>query len=86
MRTIPAELVKRYEAEGTRQLAENFPPDSGPQLTSAPVGHFIGMLTALLIPVLEGTAVNLADVWDPARVLTLMASDGLTVGAARRTT
>jgi acyl-CoA synthetase (AMP-forming)/AMP-acid ligase II len=78
----PKGVIHSHQTLGfeTRQLAENFPPDSGPQLTSAPVGHFIGMLTALLIPVLEGTAVNLADVWDPARVLTLMASDGLTVG------
>jgi acyl-CoA synthetase len=44
------------------------------------VGHFIGMLNAFLIPLLDGTPVNLADVWDPARVLALMASDGLTVG------
>jgi acyl-CoA synthetase (AMP-forming)/AMP-acid ligase II len=44
------------------------------------VGHFIGMVTAFLIPVLDGTPVNLGDVWDPARVLALMRSDGLTVG------
>src|SRR5215472_7447673 len=49
-------------------------------LTVAPVGHFIGMVSALLIPVLDAAPVNLADVWDPARVLALMRSDGLTVG------
>jgi acyl-CoA synthetase (AMP-forming)/AMP-acid ligase II len=38
------------------------------------------MVTAFLIPVLDGTPVNLGDVWDPARVLALMRSDGLTVG------
>jgi acyl-CoA synthetase (AMP-forming)/AMP-acid ligase II len=63
-----------------RQLAERYPPDRGRQLTAAPVGHFIGMLNAFLIPLLDGSPVNLADVWDPARMLALMASDGLTVG------
>jgi acyl-CoA synthetase (AMP-forming)/AMP-acid ligase II len=38
------------------------------------------MLNAFLIPVLDGTAVNLADVWDPALVLALIESDGLCVG------
>jgi acyl-CoA synthetase (AMP-forming)/AMP-acid ligase II len=37
----------------TRQLAGLYPPDRGRQLTAAPVGHFIGMVNAFLIPVLE---------------------------------
>jgi acyl-CoA synthetase len=64
----------------TRQLAGLYPPDRGRQLTAAPVGHFIGMVNAFLIPVLDGTDVNLTDVWNPAQVLSLMASDGLTMG------
>lgn len=64
----------------TRQLAALYPADRGAQLTAAPVGHFIGMLNALLIPVLDGAAIQMADVWDPAQVLALMESDGLTVG------
>jgi acyl-CoA synthetase len=40
----------------------------------------MGMLGALLSPVLRGEPVNLADVWDPARVLALMADEGLCVG------
>ncbi|MFD8929550.1 AMP-binding enzyme [Streptomyces mirabilis] len=40
----------------------------------------MGMVNSFLIPVLDGSAVNLADVWDPGRVLELMESDGLTVG------
>ncbi|MBO0852306.1 MAG: AMP-binding protein [Nocardia sp.] len=63
----------------TRQLSEHFPPDLGPQITSAPVGHFIGMLNALLVPVLDGTEINLLDVWDPKRVLALMIEHGVTV-------
>jgi acyl-CoA synthetase (AMP-forming)/AMP-acid ligase II len=78
----PKGVIHSHQTLGfeTRQLAERFPPERGAQLTVAPVGHFIGMVTAFLIPVLDGTPVNLGDVWDPARVLALMRSDGLTVG------
>ncbi|GAA2737352.1 AMP-binding protein [Actinocorallia aurantiaca] len=78
----PKGVVHSHRTLGheTRQLAGLYPPDRGKQLTSAPVGHFIGMVNAFLIPVLDGTPVNLADVWDPARALSLMMSDGLTVG------
>ncbi|MFI6377162.1 AMP-binding protein [Streptomyces sp. NPDC050546] len=64
----------------TRQLAASYPPDRGRQFTVAPVGHFIGMINAFLIPVLDGTPVNLGDSWDPARALALMRDEGLTVG------
>ncbi|VEG56867.1 AMP-dependent synthetase and ligase [Mycolicibacterium aurum] len=64
----------------TRQLLENYPPDRGRQLTATPVGHFIGMLGAFLIPVLEGAPIDLCDVWDPGRVLQLIESDGLSIG------
>ncbi|MEU6753709.1 AMP-binding protein, partial [Spirillospora sp. NPDC046719] len=78
----PKGVVHSHRTLGyeTRQLAGLYPPDRGRQLTSAPVGHFIGMVNAFLIPVLDGTPVNLADVWDPAQALALMRSDGLTVG------
>ncbi|MGE0217072.1 AMP-binding protein [Mycolicibacterium sp.] len=64
----------------TRQLLENYPADRGRQLTATPVGHFIGMLGAFLIPVLEGAPIDLCDVWDPGRVLRLIETDGLSVG------
>ncbi|BBX01495.1 AMP-dependent synthetase [Mycolicibacterium moriokaense] len=64
----------------TRQLLENYPPDRGRQLTATPVGHFIGMLGAFLIPVLEGAPIDLCDVWDPGRVLELIERDGLSIG------
>jgi acyl-CoA synthetase (AMP-forming)/AMP-acid ligase II len=78
----PKGVIHSHQTLGfeVRQLAERYPPDRGRQLTAAPVGHFIGMLNAFLIPLLDGSPVNLADVWDPARMLALMASDGLTVG------
>jgi acyl-CoA synthetase (AMP-forming)/AMP-acid ligase II len=78
----PKGVIHSHQTLGfeTRQLAERFPADRGAQLTAAPVGHFIGMVNAFLIPVLDGTPVNLTDVWDPARVLALMRGGGLTVG------
>ena len=78
----PNGVVHSHQTTGfeTRQLAGLYPPDRGRQLTAAPVGHFIGMLNAFLIPVLDGTPINLADVWNPGRALALMKSDGLTVG------
>jgi acyl-CoA synthetase (AMP-forming)/AMP-acid ligase II len=78
----PKGVVHSHRTLGheTRQLAGIYPPDRGVQLTAAPVGHFIGMISAFLIPVLEGAPVHLADVWDPTRVLALMADAGLTVG------
>ena len=64
----------------TRQLLANYPPDRGRQLTATPVGHFIGMVGAFLIPVLEGAPIDLVDVWDPGKVLDLMKSDGMSIG------
>lgn len=64
----------------TRQLLANYPPDRGRQLTATPVGHFIGMLGAFLIPVLEGAPIDLVDVWDPAKVLALMKSKRMSIG------
>jgi len=77
----PKGVVHSHQTLGheTRQLAGLYPSDRGHQLTAAPVGHFIGMLNAFLIPVLDGTPVNLTDVWSPAQVLALMTSDGLTL-------
>jgi acyl-CoA synthetase (AMP-forming)/AMP-acid ligase II len=78
----PKGVVHSHRTLGfeTRQLASRYPPDRGKQLTAAPVGHFIGMVNAFLIPMLEGAPVNLADVWDPGAALRLMLTDGLTVG------
>jgi len=78
----PKGVIHSHQTLGfeTRQLAGLYPPDRGRQLTAAPVGHFIGMVNAFLIPVLDGTPVNLTDVWDPAAVLRLMADEGLSIG------
>ncbi|MET9830807.1 AMP-binding protein [Streptomyces sp. NPDC006385] len=78
----PKGVVHSHQTLGyeTRQLAASYPPDRGRQFTVAPIGHFIGMVNAFLIPVLDGSPVNLGDTWNPARALALMRSEGLTVG------
>ena len=64
----------------TRQLEHLFPRGGPPQITGAPVGHFIGMLNAFLIPLLRDGPVNLIDVWKPDEILRLMREEGLGVG------
>ncbi|MEU6261333.1 AMP-binding protein [Streptomyces sp. NPDC047043] len=78
----PKGVVHSHQSLGheTRQLAASYPPDRGKQLTAAPVGHFIGMVNAFLIPVLDGTPVNLTDVWDPGQALELMTRHELNIG------
>jgi acyl-CoA synthetase len=78
----PKGVIHSHQTLGfeTRQLAGRFPPDRGQQLTAAPVGHFIGMVTALLIPVLDGTPIHMTDAWDPGKVLRLMETYGVTPG------
>lgn len=62
-----------------RQLDHLFPRGGPPQITGTPVGHFIGMLNAFLVPLLRDRPVNLVDVWDPGEVLRLMTKEGLGV-------
>ncbi|HVV75474.1 MAG TPA: AMP-binding protein [Mycobacteriales bacterium] len=63
----------------TRQLHRMFPDLPPPPITGAPVGHFIGMVNAFLVPLMRTTPVNLIDVWDPGRILKLMLEDNLAV-------
>ncbi|WP_328358838.1 AMP-binding protein [Mycobacterium sp. NBC_00419] len=64
----------------TRQLLANYASGRGRQVTATPVGHFIGMVGAFLIPVIEGVSVDLCDVFDPGRVLELMEREGMSMG------
>jgi acyl-CoA synthetase len=50
-------------------------------LVGAPVGHAIGMLAALLIPVYRREPIYLIDVWDPKKVLAAMLEDDLSSGS-----
>lgn len=63
----------------TRQLDGMFPGGGPPQITGAPVGHFIGMVNAFLVPLLRERPVHLVDVWDPGEILRLMREEGLGV-------
>lgn len=63
----------------TRQLDYMFPKGGPPQITGAPVGHFIGMVNAFLVPLLRDRPVHLIDVWNPGKVLHLMREQGLGV-------
>jgi acyl-CoA synthetase len=49
-------------------------------ITGAPVGHGIGMLAALLMPVHGRRAIHLIDVWDPGRVLAGMLAEQCSAG------
>ena len=78
----PKGVVHSHRTIGceTRQLDRMFPIGGPPQITAAPVGHFIGRLNAFLVPLLRTRAVNLIDVWDPGEVLRMMREDGLGMG------
>jgi acyl-CoA synthetase len=77
----PKGVVHSHRTIGfeTRQLDYMFPRFGPPQITGAPVGHFIGMLNAFLIPLLRDNPVNLVDVWDPGEILRIMRERGLAV-------
>ena len=64
-----------------RQLGAHVPAsDRPPTLTGAPVGHFIGMLNAFLLPLLQDQAIHLLDVWDPGEVLRIMQAEDIGLG------
>lgn len=71
-RSIHAEVHQLSEMRGSGDL---------PMLVGAPVGHAIGMLSGLLIPLHRGHPIHLIDAWDPAAVLAAMAEDGLNGGS-----
>ena len=77
----PKGVVHSHRTIGfeTRQLDHMFPGGGPAQITGAPVGHFIGMVNAFLVPLLRERPVNLVDVWDPGEVLRLMREEGLGV-------
>src|SRR5947209_3382654 len=46
-----------------------------PTLIGAPVGHAIGLLGGLIVPVLDGFPVQMIDTWDPGVALAAMLED-----------
>jgi len=63
-----------------RQLA-GMQSGNPPLLVGAPVGHGIGMLSGLLLPVWKREPIHLIDVWDPATVLAAMLEDKVASGS-----
>jgi acyl-CoA synthetase (AMP-forming)/AMP-acid ligase II len=71
-RTINAEIHQLSGMQSGR--------DTPPMIVGAPVGHGIGMLAALLIPVFRRASIHLIDVWDPGKILRAMLDEGLSAG------
>jgi acyl-CoA synthetase len=63
-----------------KQLSAMQASGARPSLVGAPVGHGIGMLAALLLPVWQGGAIHLIDQWVPRDVLAAMLEDDLSSG------
>ena len=63
-----------------RQLAA-MQAGNPPLLVGAPVGHAIGMLSGLLLPVWKGDPISLIDVWNPGTVLAAMLEDHVASGS-----
>jgi acyl-CoA synthetase (AMP-forming)/AMP-acid ligase II len=77
----PKGVVHSHRTLGceARQLNYMFPTGGPTQLTGSPVGHFIGMLNAFIVPLLRDRPVALIDVWDPREVLRIMRDDQMGV-------
>jgi len=79
----PKGVVHSHRTIGfeVKQLSAMTANRGAPLLVGAPVGHGIGMLSALLIPVYRREQIQLIDVWDPGRVLAAMLEDELSGGS-----
>lgn len=78
----PKGVVHSHRSIGfeIRQLAA-MQSGNPPLLVGAPVGHGIGMLSGLLLPVWKHEPIYLIDVWDPAAVLQGMLEDSVASGS-----
>lgn len=65
-----------FEAE---QLAALTARGGPPPITGAPLGHFIGMLNALVCSLVRYEPINVIDVWNPGEVLRLLLAEDLGV-------
>ncbi|SEG92955.1 Acyl-CoA synthetase (AMP-forming)/AMP-acid ligase II [Thermomonospora echinospora] len=75
----PKGVVHSHQTIGweARQADHFYGKGGPPQLVGTPVGHFMGMINAFLLPLLRSEPVQLIDVWDPAEVLRAMSERGL---------
>jgi acyl-CoA synthetase (AMP-forming)/AMP-acid ligase II len=66
----------------SRQLAGNQSQRDGrPQLTGAPIGHGIGLLSGALVPLVNGVDLHMIDKWDPPAVLAAMLEADIAAGS-----
>src|SRR5262249_4365722 len=65
----------------TRQLAAMQAGRTRPILVGAPVGHGIGMLSGLLVPLCLEKPIHLIDIWDPPSVLAAMIEADISAGS-----
>jgi acyl-CoA synthetase (AMP-forming)/AMP-acid ligase II len=79
----PKGVVHSHRTLGAevRQSAGETDPGGPPNLVGAPVGHAIGMLGALLLPIVLGRPVHLLDAWDPGTVLGIMTQHRVAAGS-----
>jgi acyl-CoA synthetase len=79
-RTIGAEIRQLGGVQPDAVLAGAGLAPSPPSITGAPVGHGIGMIAALLMPVAGRRPIHLIDVWEPGKVLQAMLDEGCSAG------
>lgn len=79
----PKGVIHTHRSLGaeTRQLGDMQGSGQLPLLVGAPVGHAIGMLSGLLLPLYRGHPVHLIDVWNPAAVLAAMVEADVGAGS-----
>ncbi|WP_207947078.1 AMP-binding protein [Actinomadura sp. 7K507] len=77
----PKGVVHSHQTIGweARQCDYFYGKGGPPQIVGTPVGHFMGMINAFLLPLLRSEPVHLIDRWDPGEVLRMMSADGLGV-------
>lgn len=70
----PKGVIHSHQTIGweARQCDRFYGKGGPPQIVGTPVGHFMGMINAFLLPLLRAEPVHLIDVWDPAEVLRMM--------------
>ncbi|HEX3795409.1 MAG TPA: AMP-binding protein [Acidimicrobiales bacterium] len=79
----PKGVVHTHRTLGceVRQLSFHQAERDRANLTGAPVGHAIGMLSGLLCPLVSGRPLYLIDGWDPPTVLAAMVEEGIGAGS-----
>ncbi len=78
----PKGVVHSHRTLGfeVRQLSEHQEERNRSNLTGAPVGHSIGMLSGLLCPLYQHRPLYLIDGWDPPTVLAAMIEEDISAG------